>query len=227
MVTMSRVSTIEPALAPVLMSGLTFAGVDDVVVCDTARYLRGSEARASAMRRKLEAAAGADWAGLLWHMVRHGLVRPARDADLLMVLADAADAGAAAAVVDVLAGVTSISALYAERGYLVSDLLLPGYNLVIDRLLWAAYRDDHEVVLARANELSRDIQRALWLVRARAGEAIPAVSARSLVRALRTDMNAAGVTVTAVRGGRAVELGRDALLELVVAAEAPATTVSA
>jgi hypothetical protein len=211
-------------LAPILLGGpASFPGVSEVVVIETARYLRGAQARASAMQRKLEVAAGADWAELLWHMVRHGLVRPAQDADLLMVLADAAAAGTAAAAIDVLAGVPSISALYAERGYLVSDLLVPGYNVVIDRLLWAAYRADRDVVLARATELSRDIQRALWLVRARAGEAIPADAARSLVRALRTHMDAPAPAIPALAG----DLGRDALLARLTAAGTPVATAVA
>ena len=159
-------------------------GIEPEVASEVARNLRAHR-RKFAMLAKLQWAAGDDWDLLLWSLVRAGRVQPYRDVELWMLLGDAALEADAITAMDQLIKLVDLPGLYRTRGYDEYAEAMPGGDAAAESLLWSAYLDEPAHVDARASELPPPLQLGLWLIRARAGERIPAAAAGPITAWLR------------------------------------------
>ncbi|MDC0718406.1 hypothetical protein [Nannocystis bainbridge] len=196
-------------------------GVEPEVASEVARSLRAHR-RKFAMLDKLQWAAGDDWDLLIWSLVRAGRVQPHRDVELWLLLADAALEGDAVTVMDLLVRVGPLTELYRGRGYDEYAEAIPGGDAATEALLWHAYLDDRRHVNARADVLPTNLQRGLWLIRARAGEPVPAAVAGELAAWLQAHPRPF-TPLEALDGGAFVRLDVPELLRRIEAlAEGPA-----
>lgn len=159
-------------------------GIEPEVASEVARNLRAHR-RKFAMLGKLQWAAGDDWDLLLWSLVRAGRVQPYRDVEMWMLLGDAALEADALTVMDLLTKLVDLPGLYRARGYDEYAEAMPGGDAAAESLLWSAYLDERGHVDARASELPAPLQLGLWLIRARAGDRVPAAAAERIAAWLR------------------------------------------
>ncbi|MFZ6185962.1 hypothetical protein ACOXH8_45040 [Nannocystis pusilla] len=159
-------------------------GIEPEVASEVARNLRAHR-RKFAMLGKLQWAAGDDWDLLLWSLMRAGRVQPHRDVELWMLLGDAALEADAITVMDLLTKLVDLPGLYRARGYDEYAEAMPGGDAAAESLLWSAYLDEPGHVDARASELPPPMQLGLWLIRACAGERVPAAAAQRIAAWLR------------------------------------------
>lgn len=127
--------------------------------------------RISDMIRKVN---GDDWRSrvpIAWHLVACRAVHPEANPHLLSFLEDEADAVAPDVVMDMLVRLPDGSS---KKYFSSTSMLMDGYSLTIDKLLFDLYQRAADVVRARASELNASIRLGLSFVQRRLGETISA-----------------------------------------------------
>ena len=148
--------------------------------------------RVSDMIRKVN---GDHWGSrhnVAWHLVACRAIHPETNPALLTFLEDEPEVPAPEVVVDMLVRLPDGSS---ERYFSQMSMLMDGYSLTIDNLLFRTYRRAPEVVQARENELNESIRLGLSFVRRRLGEKItPEASASILKQLAKYQASGYGIT---------------------------------
>jgi hypothetical protein len=137
--------------------------------------------RISDMIRKVN---GDDWGQRLpiaWHLVACRAIHPETNRNILEFLGDDFESAAPEVLVDLLVRLPDGSS---KRFFENSSLLMDGYSITIDNLLYTAYSRAPDLVRARENELNQCLRRGLAFVRRRLGETISSEDSADILQQL-------------------------------------------
>jgi hypothetical protein len=137
--------------------------------------------RISDMIRKVN---GDDWRSripIAWHLAACRAIHPETNSSVLDFLADAPEVPAPEVAMDVLVRLPDGSS---TRYFSNTSLLMDGYSLPIDKLLFATYRRAPEAVLSRESELNDSIRLGLSFVRRLLGETISPEASAAIMQQL-------------------------------------------
>lgn len=115
---------------------------------------------------------------VFWHLFRNGHLDSGLKYPVLALAAEFADEATPDEIIDLLVKLPTLTVLtghdqpYGGVRKMQMTPFLPECDERHEELLWSAWRRGPEVVRARENELSADLQRALLCVRHRAGDAL-------------------------------------------------------
>ncbi len=125
-----------------------------------------------------------DWGSrfaIAWHLIACRAVHPEANPYLLYFLEDEPDAAAPEIVMDLLVRLPDGSS---KKYFANFSMLMDGYSLTIDKLLFCAYQRAPDVVRSRASELNASIRLGLSFVQKRLGEAISAEDSAAILEQL-------------------------------------------
>ncbi len=127
---------------------------------------------------------GDDWRSrraLVWHLIACRAAHPEANPHLLYFLEDEPDAAAPEIVIEMLTRLPDGSS---KKYFSQFSMLMDGYSLSIDKLLFEAYRRAPDVVRAREADLNASIRLGLAFVRRRLGETISSEDSAAILKQL-------------------------------------------
>lgn len=127
---------------------------------------------------------GGDWSSqytIAWHLIGCRAIHPETNPSILHFLEDSVDAAAPEVVMDVLARLPNASV---KKYHSHFTMLMDGYSLTTDKLLFHAYQQGPDVVRAREGDLNASIRLGLSFVRRRLGETISATDSAAILKQL-------------------------------------------
>lgn len=127
---------------------------------------------------------GDEWGqrrALAWHLVACRAIHPETNQNILEFLGDDFESPAPEVLVDLLARLPTSSS---KRFFQNSSMLMDGYSLTINNLLFTAYQRDPALVRAREKELNKCLRLGLAFVRRRLGETIAAEDSAAILKQL-------------------------------------------
>lgn len=184
----SKAAKAEPVVIP------PWPGIEESVLQDLAVKLdRAKDSyRVSDMIRKVN---GDEWGtrhAIAWHLVACRAIHPETNPHLLGFLEDELDEPSPEVLMDLLVRLPDGSS---KRYFSQSSMVMDGYSLTINKMLFQTYVRAPEVVKARENELNTSIRLGLAFVRRRLGETIaPETSAAILQQLAKHQTTGYGLT---------------------------------
>lgn len=127
---------------------------------------------------------GDEWGqrhALAWHLVACGAIHPETNPSVLDFLSDDFETPAPNVLVDLLVRLPDASS---KRFFQNTSMLMDGYSLNINNLLFTAYQRDPELVRSRENDFNKCLRLGFAFVRRRLGETISPEESAAILQQL-------------------------------------------
>lgn len=127
---------------------------------------------------------GNEWGkrhALAWHLVACHAIHPETNSNILGFLSDDYETPAPEVLVELLVGLPDASS---KRFFQNTSMVMDGYSLNINNLLFTAYQRAPELVRAREKEFNKSLRLGLAFVRRRLGETISTADSAAILKQL-------------------------------------------